>query len=101
MTRPFERYHRQYSEPAHAHTIKMAPTANGTQMSPNGNATAGATKASDEQLQSFWSRYEHLKMNDVMKNVLVEVRRTSILPPAEALRDADLKYRRSSAATST
>lgn len=53
----------------------MAPSTNGTTMSPNGRAKPGANKTTGEHLQTFWTRYEHLKMNDVMKNVLFEVRR--------------------------
>ena len=36
--------------------------------------TNGTTHASsDDHVASFWARYEHLKAQDVMKNVLMEV----------------------------
>lgn len=59
----------------------MAPS-NGTPiMSPNGSATHSSTKVgapTEDHVASLWSRYEHLKYQDVMKNVLLEVRRLAV-----------------------
>lgn len=47
----------------------MAPSTNGN----NAHATTNGT-SDESHVQSFWARYEHLKLNDVLKNVLLEVR---------------------------
>jgi len=35
----------------------------------------------DDTMTPYWTRYEHLKYNDVMKNVLIEVSSHSCLQP--------------------
>jgi len=41
-------------------------------MSTNGYAN-GSSGSDDGHVDSFWTRYEHLKVQDVIKNVLLEV----------------------------
>ena len=48
-------------------------SANGNAHTSPQNATAGAPD--ENHVSNFWSRYEHAKYGDVMKNVLIEVLR--------------------------
>ncbi|KAK3701203.1 hypothetical protein LTR37_015582 [Vermiconidia calcicola] len=50
----------------------MAPTANGCAQGNNSDAATIVGAANDSDVTSFWSRYEHAKYGDVMKNVLIE-----------------------------
>jgi len=46
-------------------------------MATNGHAiTVSTTETDQSHVASFWARYEHLKMHDVLKNVLLEVRQS-------------------------
>ena len=45
---------------------------------PNANGNhAPTTNGEEDHIASIWTRYEHLKYSDVMKNLLLEVRRAS------------------------
>lgn len=55
---------------------------------PNGAVTpAGAT---DDSLTSLWARYDHFKLNDVFKNVFMEVRGCCACDTARSARRADV-----------
>ena len=51
----------------------MAQNANG-HVQANGTENGGTGVASNENdVSTFWSRYEHAKYGDMMKNLLIEV----------------------------